>query len=81
MTFPLITVFSAYLMENTLPSVWKEALVVPVHRRSSRSDPQSYSPISLLSVGGKVFDRVVSDVCRRFSHNHLLSDQQFEVHF
>ncbi|XP_063875034.1 uncharacterized protein LOC135108190 [Scylla paramamosain] len=59
---PLTTVFSACLRENTWPLVWKEARVVPVHKRSSRSDPKNYRPISLLSVVGKVFERVVADV-------------------
>ncbi|XP_063876819.1 uncharacterized protein LOC135109359 [Scylla paramamosain] len=39
---PLTTVFSACLWENTWPLVWKEARVVPVHKRSSRSDPKNY---------------------------------------
>ena len=75
---PLTSVFSACLQENTWPSVWKEARVVPVHKRSSRSDPKNYRPISLLSVVGKVFERVVTDVvCRHLSDNYLLSDQQY----
>ncbi|XP_063845411.1 uncharacterized protein LOC135091588 [Scylla paramamosain] len=46
--------------------------------RSSRSDPKNYRPISLLSVVGKVFERVVADVvCRHLQDNYLLSDQQF----
>lgn len=75
---PLTTVFSACIRENTWPLVWKEARVVPVHKRSSRSDPKNYRPISLLSVVGKVFERVVADVvCHHLSDNYLLSDQQF----
>ena len=75
---PLTAVFSACLRENTWPSVWKEARVVPVHKKSSRSDPKNYRPISLLSVVGKVFERVVADVmCRHLKDNYLLSDQQF----
>ena len=75
---PLTTVFTACLGENTWPSVWKEARVVPVHKKSSRSDPKNYRPISLLSVVGKVFERVVATViCHHLSENYLLSSQQF----
>ncbi|KAK4319782.1 hypothetical protein Pmani_009300 [Petrolisthes manimaculis] len=75
---PLTTVFSACIKENTWPSMWKEARVVPIHKRSSRSDPKNYRPISLLSVIGKVFEKVVADVvCHHLSNNYLLSDQQF----
>ena len=75
---PLTSVFSACLRENTWPSVWKEARVVPVHKRSSRANPKNYRPISLLSVVGKVLERVVTDVvCHHLRDNYLLSEQQF----
>ena len=56
----LTTVFTACLRENIWSSLWKEAQVVPVHKKSSRSDPKNYRPISLLSVVGKVFKRIVN---------------------
>ena len=75
---PLTTVFSSCLRENIWPLLWKEARVVPVHKRNSRSDPKNYRPISLLSVVGKVFERIVAEViCSHLDDNHLLSDQQF----
>ena len=52
--------------------------MVPVHKRSSRSDPKNYRPISLLSVVGKIFKRIVArEVCRHLSENYHLSDKQF----
>ena len=52
--------------------------MVPVHKRGSKSNPKNYRPIFLLSVVGKVFERVVADViCRHLKENYLLSDQQF----
>lgn len=74
----LMIIFSAYKWKNTWPSVWKETRVVPVWKRSFRSDPKNYRPISLLSVMGKVFERVIAKVvCRHLSNINLLSDQQF----
>ena len=50
----------------------------PVHKRSSRDDPKNYRPISLLSVVGNVFERIVAQVvCCHLSENYLLSNQQF----
>ncbi len=58
--------------------VWKEASVVPVHKRNSRSYPKNYRPISLLSVVGKVFERIVAEVItRHLDDNQLFSSQQF----
>ena len=50
----------------------------PVHKRGSRSDPKNYRPISLLSVMGKMFERIVAQVvCCHLSENYLLLDQHF----
>ena len=75
---PLTNVFTTYLRENIWPLVWNEVQVVPVHKRSSRSDPKNYRPISLLSVVGKMFVKIMAQVvCRHLRLNYLLSDQQF----
>jgi len=75
---PLATVFTSCLSENKWPSLWKEARVVPVHKKNSRSEPSNYRPISLLSVVGKVLEQIVTAViCQHLSENHLLSDRQF----
>ena len=60
LSVPLTTVFTVFLRENIWPSVWKEARVLPVHKKSSKSDPKNYRPISLLSVGEKVLERIVA---------------------
>lgn len=52
--------------------------MVSVHKRSSKSDPNNYGPIYMLSVVGKVLERVVVDlVCHHLNDNYLLLDQQF----
>ena len=74
---PLTKVFRACLMENIWPSVWKEARVVPIHKKSSRNDPRNYRPISLLSVVGKVLERIVAEaITQHLDTNDLLSHQQ-----
>ena len=78
LTAPLTTVFTSCLSQNKWPTLWKEARVVPVHKKNSRSEPSNYRPISLLSVVGKVLEQIVTDViCQHLSDNHLLSDKQF----
>lgn len=70
---PLTTVFSVYFLESSWPIVWKEALVVPVHKRSSLSDPENYRSISLHSV---VLEVLTDVVCCQLNDNNLLSDQR-----
>ena len=75
---PLAHIFSACLEERKWPSVWKEANVVPVHKKASRSDPSHYRPISLLSAVGKVFEKMIAAVIVQHLYgNNLLSPHQF----
>ena len=75
---PLSEAFTACLEENTSPSLWKEAWVMPVHKRSARTELGNNRQNSLLSVVGKVFERVVAnEVCRHLDDNNLPSNQQF----
>ncbi|XP_063868166.1 uncharacterized protein LOC135104523 [Scylla paramamosain] len=59
-------------------SIWKEARVVPAHKKNSESEPRNYRPISLFSVVGKLLEQVVAGViCHHLGEHHLLSDKQF----
>ena len=42
-----------------VPSAWKEALVVPVHKGGAKGVPSNYRPIALLSVVCKVMEKIV----------------------
>ena len=44
-----------------LPSEWKLANVVPVHKKGSKTDVQNYRPISLTSLVVKVMERIIRD--------------------
>ena len=78
LSVPLADIFSACLAEKKWPASWKEAYVVPVHKKESKSDPKHYRPISLLSVMGKVFEKLVAAVIWQHLNEHqLLSPHQF----
>ncbi|KAG7159578.1 RNA-directed DNA polymerase from transposon X-element-like 4 [Homarus americanus] len=75
---PLSNVFNTCLVENTWPTMWKQARVVPVHKKWSKSDPGNYRLISLLSVVSKIFEWLVAEeMCRHFNLHNLLSNRQF----
>ena len=58
----LSSVIISCLKRNKWPTLWKEARVVPAHKRNSKSEPSNYRPISLLSVMGKVLEKIVAEI-------------------
>ena len=56
---PLTLLMNRSLREGYVPDEWKHALVTPVHKAGSKSDPSNYRPISVLPVFSKILERGV----------------------
>ena len=60
------------------PQQWKESLVTPIFKKGNSLDPNNYRPISLLSIPGKLLEKVV---CNSFDDhmisNGILTDRQW----
>jgi hypothetical protein len=73
----LCIMFNAMWTLCYIPKDWKLALVVPIFKKGDPADPGNYRPISLLSVPGKVFSRVINDLLyERLEKEGLLPDEQ-----
>ena len=68
---PLCKLFRKSLSLNKFLSNWKIANVIPIYKKDDRTDPKNYRPVSLLSIIGKVFERIVY----KHVHNFLLENQ------
>ena len=71
----LTTVFRKVWTSEEIPSDWKRSIIVPIYKR--KGDPKdcgNYRGISLLSVAGKMFARILLDRIRP----HLLEHQRPE---
>ena len=55
----LCDLFNLSLAEGKLPTEWKDAFVVPVHKKGMKEDVTNYRPISLLYVVSKVLERCI----------------------
>ena len=65
------------LREGYVPDEWKHALVTPLHKAGSKSDPSNYRPISVLTVFSKILERGVRKmVYDHLQLNNLLSPSQ-----
>jgi len=74
---PLSQMYDSFMSIGKLPSAWKKAIVSPVFKKGSSSDPGNYRPISQTSVFCKLMERVIAaDVTDYLLKNNLLNPHQ-----
>ena len=56
---PLCNLFNSCMSSKVFPRIWKEAYVTAVFKKGDPSIVNNYRPISLLSVIGKVFEKLI----------------------
>ena len=75
LTSILTDLFNKSVETGTIPPDWKEAHVVPIHKKGSRHDPCNYRPISLTSVVCKLLESLIRDkMWQHLDQNDLVSD-------
>ena len=60
-SIPLATVFNLSLEEVVVPLEWKEANIIPLFIKGSRTKSENYRPVSLTSLICKILDRLSKD--------------------
>ena len=60
-SIPLATVFNLSIEEGVVPLEWKEANIIPLFKKGSRSKSENYRPVSLTSVICKLLERLIKD--------------------
>ena len=75
----LAELLNKYLKESCFPDCWKVSSVVPVFKNiRERSTAKNYRPVSLLSVVGKVFEKLVNNrIVQHLEKCGLFSDFQY----
>ena len=65
------------LQTSKIPKLWKQANVVPIHKKGKKELLANYRPISLLPVPSKILERVVFKQVYNYLHqNKILSKDQ-----
>ena len=59
MTEMLHKIFNAIWVQEKTPKDWARMLVTPIHKKGDKLNPGNYRAISLLSIPGKVFSRIL----------------------
>ena len=74
---PLAFIINLSITSGEVPSIWKEAKIVPIHK-SGDNKPENYRPISILPVFSKIIEQAVKSQLSDFlERNRLLTDSQF----
>jgi hypothetical protein len=73
--YPLSCIFNISYNSGQIPSDWKLANVVPVHKKGSKTSVENYRPISLTSLVMKIFEKIVRDELLA-KCQHKLNDKQ-----
>ena len=61
------------------PDCWKDATILPIKKPNKSSTlPSSYRPISLLSLLGKLLEKIIlSTIHKHLADNHIIINEQF----
>ena len=74
----LLHVVNHSLVTGRVPAIWKLATIVPLHKGGVLSEPSSFRPISVLSVVGKLAEKVVcTQLLEYVTAHHILVDSQY----
>ena len=74
---PIMDIINMSLCTGKVPSAWKEAKIIPLHKGGNKLDMNNYRPISLLSALSKILEKVVHYQTYNYVEHKLLTVSQF----
>lgn len=75
LTLPLKIIYEKSLEKSCFPDIWKEANVVPIHKKGNQNDVKNYRPVSLLNIFSKTFECLISLVLSSYAKNLIKIEQ------
>ena len=74
---PLCKIINNSLSQKAVPTDWKRANVIPIHKKGKRDLIENYRPVSLLSTVSKVMERTIFKyLYNYFKDNFIISQFQ-----
>ena len=70
----ILKLFQLSIDKSKFPLIWKQANVAPLFKKDKQSIRNNYRPVSLLSIVGKMLERIVfKEVYNFFKDNFVIS--------
>ena len=74
---PLEYIFRASLNDESSPTEWKKAIVVPINKRDDKQILKDYRLVSLLPICAKIFERLIYNIIFEYLiENNLITENQ-----
>ena len=71
----LLSICQEAWKSKKVPDDWKKGIIVPIHKKGSTMDCSNYRGISLLSIPGKVYARILESKLRKVVENKIEEHQ------
>ena len=68
----LLPLFNLIFDSGIFPDMWRDGLLSPLYKRGNRLNPDNYRGITLLSVLGKLFTRVLNNRLESWAENYRI---------
>ena len=75
LALPLQLLFNLSFKTGSIPSEWKLAHIIPIHKKDNKKNVQNYRPISVTCIISKIFEKCIRDEILLHCQ-HLLNDSQ-----
>ena len=77
LSYPILLIWKDSLNSGYVPKVYKNQIITPVHKKSSKAEAANYRPIALTSHIIKVFERIIRNhIVNHLESNHLICQNQ-----
>lgn len=58
--YKLLNFLSVCWIYRDIPKEWRIAIVIPIHKKGDRDNPNNYRGISLLNTGYKIYSKIIA---------------------
>ena len=77
MSFPLSIFFRTLIETRSIPDEWRVAIITPIFKKGSPSDPTNYRPVSLTCTCCKILESIItSEILNFLNQPHLITKHQ-----